>query len=478
MAHDPAARYPSVPALQADLTACQNGFATGAERAGAWKQLKLLIKRNKAASIGAAAVLLVGTVFGTSTIVQGRRATAALADLKKTAPALRDLAETQARTQNFKSALRNLDAALELDRDLPDARWRRAWLLLCMEQWSAAAEAVRRAKRLDPANTSFAAILPVVEELAAAPSEADRWNSDRAVAVTRHLQNVKASGELFALSNRLQLSAKEKGRTIRQQLDDRLGKGMGNVIVTSEGLIQVESLPKGMKTLDPLEGLPIDRLNLGKMKFQSLEPLAKMRLLYLDITGIGPISLEPLRNMPLASVYMEDSPDTDLSPLQGLPLEFLTAHGCGIVNLTPLQGARLWKLSLPNNGISDLRPLADSPTIEHLDLNLNPVASLSPLHGLLRLRFLALMGSRIPDLTPLRGTPLQELRLGPNSQPLDLAPLLGLHELKKLSVDRMHKNLNLLREHPTLEFIDWGEGYKHKKQFWAEYDAQQKAEVK
>ena len=59
MALDAAARYPRVADLQADVLAYQNGFATSAEKAGAWKQLTLLVKRNKAASIGAAAVLLV-----------------------------------------------------------------------------------------------------------------------------------------------------------------------------------------------------------------------------------------------------------------------------------------------------------------------------------------------------------------------------------------------------------------------------------
>lgn len=47
MALDRAKRYATVEALQADIAAYQNGFATGAERAGLGKQVLLLIRRNR-----------------------------------------------------------------------------------------------------------------------------------------------------------------------------------------------------------------------------------------------------------------------------------------------------------------------------------------------------------------------------------------------------------------------------------------------
>ncbi len=105
MALHPSARYRSVEELQADILAYQNGFATGAERAGWFKRASLAIKRNKAASIGVAAVLLIGGGFGTKALLEGRRAEQALADLKKSAPALLQLAESEADSQRFDSAL-------------------------------------------------------------------------------------------------------------------------------------------------------------------------------------------------------------------------------------------------------------------------------------------------------------------------------------------------------------------------------------
>jgi serine/threonine protein kinase len=82
----PEDRYQSVTDLQREIEAYQGGFATGAEKAGAWKQFTLFVRRNKAATIGVAAVLLIGGTFGTKAVVEGRRATVALAKLRGTAP--------------------------------------------------------------------------------------------------------------------------------------------------------------------------------------------------------------------------------------------------------------------------------------------------------------------------------------------------------------------------------------------------------
>ena len=61
------ARYQSVPELQRDVQAYQNGFATSAEHASLAKQLVLLVRRHKAVfgtSFAAAAVIF--AVFKTS----------------------------------------------------------------------------------------------------------------------------------------------------------------------------------------------------------------------------------------------------------------------------------------------------------------------------------------------------------------------------------------------------------------------------
>ncbi len=63
MALEPSARYQIVADLQADIAAYQNGFATSAEKADAWKQFTFFVKRNQAASIGVAAALVLSAGF-------------------------------------------------------------------------------------------------------------------------------------------------------------------------------------------------------------------------------------------------------------------------------------------------------------------------------------------------------------------------------------------------------------------------------
>jgi serine/threonine protein kinase len=49
LAHDPGHRYQKVEELQSEIIAFQSGFATAAEKAGAWKQARLFVRRNRAA---------------------------------------------------------------------------------------------------------------------------------------------------------------------------------------------------------------------------------------------------------------------------------------------------------------------------------------------------------------------------------------------------------------------------------------------
>lgn len=63
MSFEKADRYPSVQALQVEIRAYQNGFATLAENAGAWKVIHLFLRRHRTVSVAAALVLLSGVVF-------------------------------------------------------------------------------------------------------------------------------------------------------------------------------------------------------------------------------------------------------------------------------------------------------------------------------------------------------------------------------------------------------------------------------
>ena len=74
MALRPGERYESVQKLQADVTAYQDGFATSAEQAHAWKWFKLLIARNKTL-FGALAAIFAILLTATVVSLRQRKAT-------------------------------------------------------------------------------------------------------------------------------------------------------------------------------------------------------------------------------------------------------------------------------------------------------------------------------------------------------------------------------------------------------------------
>ncbi len=473
LAPDPAARYPSVAALQADLTAYQNGFATSGERAG-WSQRALLaIKRNKAASIGAAAVLLVGLVFGSTAVIQGHRATQALADLKKTAPALRQLAESEARFQHFDSALEKLDAALALDPAHLPSYWRRAWLFIGMNRLAEAATATCLAQQNDPAHAELADILPTLEKLAAQPA-IDVWPAESSQQLLHHLGKVEASGEIAALADKLKLSAKDKEKLVRKRLDEWLGKEKGTIVITNLGLLRLQIYKLPIDTLEPLRGLPIDELDTSETNITTIEPLRDMRLVFLMIRQTKVADLSPIRGMPLRFIGIDSTRVTDLTPLRGAPLERLECSGQRLVDFSPLLGAPLRAVTMSWNATSNLNFLAGAP-VEELFVEHNAISDLSALKGK-PLKKLRVTDNNVTDLSPLRGAPIEELSIDQNKHLKDLDALLELPTLERLRISKLGKLLEPLRAHPSLKYIAYDAGpYRPVAEVWKEYDAQQAA---
>jgi len=86
MSLEPAARYQSVPELQAEIQAYQNGFATEAEEAGVARQIVLLVKRNKALSgLAAAAVVIISVIVAVAFQQVGRERDEAIVERNRAA---------------------------------------------------------------------------------------------------------------------------------------------------------------------------------------------------------------------------------------------------------------------------------------------------------------------------------------------------------------------------------------------------------
>jgi tetratricopeptide (TPR) repeat protein len=479
-------RYQRVENLQSDLAAYQNGFATSAENATAWKQFRLLMARNKAASLGVAAVILTGSVFGTHSALEARRARReatradlALENLRKTAPELLQLAASEATLQHFDKALAAADAAIALDPGLVMAYWRRGWILLAEDKLPEAIAALRTAQDHDPGNKALAALLPLAEKLAAL-AENDRHGSEMMTPIYQALLKAGALGEATPFIKYIQQTALDRRAVVDRVLQNWLGKPADDAKVSShcyldaEGKLTVQISQLRIGTLGPLKGLPIDILAADGCNLDSVEPLRGMKLTRLQLDSNPNISsLEALRGMPLNYFKISESKVSDLSPFAGMPLHnLLLFRDREIKDISPLAGLPLSELLLGYTKVEDYSALKGMP-LRRLDLTGSQIKDVVVLKGL-PLEELTLQLTPITDIKALGGLPLKQLNIlyAPVS---DLRPLLNITSLEKLATTAPIEALPPLRGHPSLKYINFqGRGFQPAKEFWAEFDKNNK----
>ncbi len=122
-------------------------------------------------------------------------------------------------------------------------------------------------------------------------------------------------------------------------------------------------------------------------------------------------SLWPLRSLPLTDLSLNwNRQVADLTPLQGMPLEALNVRNTAVADLTDLRGLKLRRLACAGFGrITDLSPLRGMP-LERLEIEYSSVSDLSPLRGM-KLTSLRADHSPLRDLSPLRGMDLDYLHV-------------------------------------------------------------------
>ncbi len=261
----------------------------------------------------------------------------------------------------------------------------------------------------------------------------------------------------------------------------------------------------GIESLEPLRGMPLRKLLLvGNERVRDLSPLRGGSLAELDITGTNPVSLDPLSSLPLKKLRMGDHRTAmNISALQRTPLEDLSLGSSKIKDYAPLKGMKLIKfnasssydfgeisllsgmpleeLILSGTSIVSLDALRGAP-LQTLSVIGTKVSDLSPLRGMTSLRSLYLSGCPVSDLSPLGGLPLELLHLNGIRAELDLAPLLECPNLKDVNLPLAPRNLEKLRQHPSLQRIreraDGDRPDQTAAEFWKEYDAKQAAAKK
>ncbi|MDZ4287346.1 MAG: protein kinase, partial [Prosthecobacter sp.] len=471
-------RFQSVTALSADIEAYQNGFATSAENAGAWRQLVLLMMRHKVVTALLGTMLLLSAGFVIKVMASEQRATRSLDRLRGTAPTFFEQARGFLDNGRTKEALEKIAFARELTPDNTDYLRLQADALETDQEFAAAAAAYRRLLAQRPNDGALKDNLALCEKLGREYSDGTGLTvADYDALYTLVSRQERPESHVFGA-----LAGKKKeayGALIKTRLKPLMETPQWHadrLLQNASGgwSLNISTCP--VSSLEILRGLPLEGLRLDETGVSDLSPLAGMPLKYLTCNGLtkltdlsplrgapledagfsgtGITDLRPLAGMPLLKLNLNMTPVTDLSPLSGLPLEELWLVNLPITTLEPLRGVKLRKLAIyGNTTVTDLSPLAGMPLEElHADNN------------------------RISDISPLAGMPLRELYLGKSSVK-DLTPLDACRELDTLSFPDGCAGIEVLRQLPKLRRI-YSKGSQTAAEFWKTYDAKKAASGK
>ena len=467
-------RYLSVPELQKDIAAYQGGFATGAEKASAWRQLALLVKRHKKEFTLAAValVMLVGTVTGFLVKVTKERNRAE--SNERQAQLERQRAETnerQAETERRRAEIEKTHAQTERDRaertlvelhKTAPTFFAQAQVLTEQYRWPEAMEKIRFAVSLAPEVTDYHVVqgnLLQTElrmtEASAAYAAALQQQPDHKVAkenlelcqaflrdkaAPQHLTSLKPihdamlrqrrtaeAGAFMRFISKVTTDRSEVLTAWRKVLD---GAGLNSNFLqyTDEGLtlnIPMDTVYTN-DTLAVFQGMPLNSISLGYSapKVRDLSRLEGMPLHTLNLLDAPITNLSPLQGMQLKHLAIGRCKQvTDLSPLRGMPLEYLNLTSLPITNLSVLRGMPLTELRLDLTKVTDLTPLAGM-NLTRLDIYSTKVSDLSPLRGM-PIKWLCANYTSVTDLSPLKGMALEHLDLA-GGYVKDFSPILGM----------------------------------------------------
>lgn len=504
MAADPDARYQSVEEMQEDVAAFTGGFATKAERAGFGKQMLLWAGRHKSEMTLMVAFATV-SVFALVTFflsLKKERDTAvknyemaianearakkseqiaaeALEDLRQTAPTFASDAQALIEDLNFGEALQKVSYAIEQQPQNADF-----WALKGNIQQSQLSfgEAIKSYETALGYNSN---------------SESARKNLDLTKKLVAQMPDGKATPVLL---RDLQQSMLDQGRVdeafamlrqisadrnlFRKTILDAFGR-MGlkdRTEVNDDATINVDlsgmDLGRGERGPGPgpggagRSGGPGGPSGPGGRRgdFANLRELRNRPISGLNLDGTRTVDLTLLKGWKLEKLSINNNPVSDLAPLFGMPLRTLNADGTPVRELWALSGLPLESLRLRNTKVNDLQALAGLP-LENLVLSgCREVSDLTPLSGT-PLQQVDLSRTSIHDLRPLLKSPIRELNLEGCTDLYDLSPLAEMEHLEAVIIPRQCKDIEFLRNHPTLRRLSYKKLTEPAPEFWKAFDA-------
>jgi serine/threonine protein kinase len=226
--------------------------------------------------------------------------------------------------------------------------------------------------------------------------------------------------------------------------------------------------------LSPLKGMQLTQLNISNTQVSDLSPLKGMFITNLNASQTSVSDLSALSGMPLVTLILANAKAKDISVLSGMPLAKLNLSGLEIADASILKTVSLRELNLGGSKVADLGFLK-SMVLDRLEVDRTPVSDISMLKGM-PIHYLNLANSQVSDLNSLRGLPLKFLALNGCPNVIDLAPVSDCKELETLFIPSHCKNIDFLKKHPGLKFLDykWTDPAPSTAEFWKKFDSEKK----
>lgn len=204
-------------------------------------------------------------------------------------------------------------------------------------------------------------------------------------------------------------------------------------------IVEVGLAGAGVKSIEPLKGLPLRKLDLGFCRnVDDISALAGMPLSTLILEGTSVADLSPLKGMQLKVLYLQDTPVTDLSVIQEMPLEQLNLKGVRVADVKPFASLPLSTIWLPGTDVRDISPLSKL-SLESLDLQDTEVSELSALSHMTTLLRLNIAGTPITDIRPVTGLKLERIILSPETITRGMDELREIESLGQIWTSHEHR---------------------------------------
>lgn len=212
-----------------------------------------------------------------------------------------------------------------------------------------------------------------------------------------------------------------------EQLRRRLNANeMASFLVSGNDIVEVSLFRSGVRSIEPLRGLPLRALDLGFTRVTDLSPLAGMMLESLVLENVAVDDISLVRGMPLKTLKLQNTQVTDFSVLKSLQLSQLNLLNLPFTDVSMLSHMPLDTVWLTGTGIQNLDGLPLKKLVS-LDIERTQVKNIDVLKNAHSLRRLNIADTDITDITPLQNLKLERLVLSPEKITL------GMDELRRIS---------------------------------------------